>query len=155
MQSREGQDENDTFWDFDGTLAEAPHIWSNTLHRLLLEAAPDCGVTLAAIRQYTARIFPWDTPDDDHTKAVYDAWWRYMEAQFLMTYRALGVTEDQARAAVCGVRPCLLDTANYCLYRTQSARLHAAGRWDMKIIFFLTIFRNCRTLCAHWGLQIL
>lgn len=104
------------FWDFDGTLAEAPHIWSNTLHRLLLEAAPDCGETIAGIRQYTARIFTWDSPDDDHTEAVDDAWWRYMEAQFLMTYRALGVAEDQARAAVCGVRPYLLDPANYRLY---------------------------------------
>lgn len=104
------------FWDFDGTLAEAPHIWSNTLHRLLLETAPDCGVTLADIRQYTARIFTWDTPDDDHTKAVYDDWWRHMEAQFLMTYRELGIAEDAACAAVCGIRPCLIDPANYRLY---------------------------------------
>ena len=87
------------FWDFDGTLAEAPHIWSNTLHRLLLEAAPDCGVTLAAIRQYTARIFPWDTPDDDHESGI-----RRLVALYggavSMTYRALGVTEDQARRRV-------------------------------------------------------
>lgn len=104
------------FWDFDGTLAEAPHIWSNTMYRVLLEAAPDCGVTLAGIRQYTAHIFTWDTPGDDHTEAVYDAWWRYMEAQFFMTYRELGVTENAARTAVRGIRPCLLDPTNYRLY---------------------------------------
>lgn len=49
------------FWDFDGTLAEAPHIWSNTLYRLLLDTVPDCDVTLADIRRYTACIFPWDS----------------------------------------------------------------------------------------------
>lgn len=104
------------FWDFDGTLAMAPHIWSNTLHRLVLESEPECGVTIADIRRYTSKIFPWDTPYDNHTATVYDAWWQYMEAQFLAVYRGLGVTEAAAHKAAQRVRSCLIDPANYLLY---------------------------------------
>ncbi len=104
------------FWDFDGTLAEAPHIWSNTLHRLLLETAPGCGVTLADIRRYTARIFTWDRPDEDHRAAVNEGWWRYMEDMIRVAYRELGVSDAAARRAAHGVRSCILDPRNYRLY---------------------------------------
>ena len=104
------------FWDFDGTLAEAPHIWSHTLHRVLLEVAPECGITIADIRRYTPKIFPWDTPYDDHTDAIYGDWWRHMEAQFFDVYQDLGISEAASRIAVGPVRPHLIDPANYRLY---------------------------------------
>lgn len=104
------------FWDFDGTLAEAPHIWSNTLYRLLLDTVPDCDVTLADIRRYTACIFPWDSPDKDHVAAKDAGWWRCMERRFFMMYQELGIGEEAARMASRGVRPCLTDPGNYRLY---------------------------------------
>ena len=104
------------FWDFDGTLAEAPHIWSNTLYRLLLETVPDCDVTLPDIRRYTAHIFPWDSPDEDHVAAKNAGWWWYMERRFFMMYQELGIGEEAARTASRGVRPHLTASRNYRLY---------------------------------------
>lgn len=104
------------FWDFDGTLAEAPHIWSNTLYRLLLQAVPNCGVTISDIRKFTAKIFPWDTPEEEHLETTYDMWWEEMNRRFLEMYRQLGIAYSLAREIVQGIRPILIDPARYRLY---------------------------------------
>lgn len=46
-------------WDFDGTLAYRPDLWSGCLLELLDEELPDHQVTLDDLRPHLRDGFPW------------------------------------------------------------------------------------------------
>jgi hypothetical protein len=63
-------------WDFDGTLAYRPGMWSGTLVEVLRHAMPACPATVDDIRPHLQAGFPWHHPAQPRTPSkTAEAWW--------------------------------------------------------------------------------
>ena len=104
------------FWDFDGTLAQSPMIWSLSVRRALEETDPAVRIDFEALRELMREGFSWHTADRPTPEVVGEAWWAAMARRFQFVYETLGVPTDTARRAAHAVRPLILDPAEYTLY---------------------------------------
>ena len=84
-------------WDFDGTLAHRPGMWSGCLLETLDEHAAGHGVEPDRLGPLLRDGFPWHRPDVEHPELCEpDAWWRHLEALLGRAYEGVGI--DHARA---------------------------------------------------------
>ena len=114
------------FWDFDGTLAQSPMIWSRSVRRALEETDPSQVIDFEALRELMREGFSWHTPDTPHPDAIGEKWWAAMDRRFQFVYEALGVPVSTAKVASHAVRPLILDPAEYQLYEDTLYILTAA-----------------------------
>lgn len=85
-------------WDFDGTLAYRPLMWSGTMIEILDRACPGHGINIEQIRPFMKNIYPWDTPEKQHPHlSAPGAWWAYMESVIADAYEAVGIDGAFAR----------------------------------------------------------
>lgn len=86
-------------WDFDGTLAELPGMWSGTLAEVVRR---HCDFTLAAaadFRPFLQSGFPWHSPDVTRAPGRdADAWWGDL-SPLLVNALAHGAQLDASRAS--------------------------------------------------------
>ncbi len=63
-------------WDFDGTLAHRPGMWSGTLIEILRREMPEHPTTVDEVRPYMQTGFPWNDAGRPHSplKSA-DEWW--------------------------------------------------------------------------------
>lgn len=103
------------FWDFDGTLTFSAPLWSRCIAEALSIVTGRTDITADEIREHThaRRIYPWDTPDRDHTKHINEAFWSYVENGFEAAYIACGTDEPTAKKAAALVRGLILRPENY------------------------------------------
>ena len=75
-------------WDFDGTLACRPGMWSGTLLEILHRELPDCTSTIEDIRPYMRTGFPWHSHEQPHNpiKSA-DEWWECLLPVFERAFR--------------------------------------------------------------------
>lgn len=84
-------------WDFDGTLAERPGLWSGCLLETLDAHADGHGVTLDDLRPFLRDGFPWHRPDTPHHElSEPDAWWGQVEALLAAAYEGAGIESASA-----------------------------------------------------------
>jgi FMN phosphatase YigB (HAD superfamily) len=84
-------------WDFDGTLAERPGMWSGCLLEALDAHTDGHGVTRDDLRPFLRDGFPWhrsDTPHHELSEA--DAWWVQVEALLAAAYEGVGIESATA-----------------------------------------------------------
>lgn len=68
-------------WDFDGTLAERPSMWTDSILAALDALSPGHGLSASLIRPSLQSGFPWHHPDDPWLSELNpDAWWRRLGA---------------------------------------------------------------------------
>lgn len=104
------------YWDFDGTLVHAEHLWSSSVFYALKAVVPNTQLVLSDILPHMAHGFPWHTPKQDHTDLVGRRWWDHMNAHFYRTYTALGVESEYAGQASNLVREMILQPERYTLF---------------------------------------
>ncbi len=110
-------------WDFDGTIAYSPHLWSNSVRKALNDTIPDNNVKFTDIRKCMATGFTWHTPYEDYSKMLGEDWWAFMESHIYNSYITLGLSKSQAETASKKVRGILKRTENYTLYKTAKEAL--------------------------------
>lgn len=105
-------------WDFDGTLAHRPGMWSGAILSAVRAAGISCEASAEDIRPFLQRGFPWHEPDvirEMGCKA--DDWWARLEPLFT---RAIGsVTRADsisAERAARSIRRFYTDPATWELY---------------------------------------
>ncbi|MBZ9751250.1 HAD family hydrolase [Deinococcus sp. HMF7604] len=104
-------------WDFDGTLAHRPGLWSGALLDVLDQQQPGHGVTLEALRPGLAQGFRWHHPEQAHPQQTHPgAWWAELDHVFLAAYKGAGVAAADAAALVPLVRAAYLAPAAWRLY---------------------------------------
>lgn len=92
-----GGSQKTVIWDFDGTLAERPSLWSGTMAEVLREHFPGSGITRDDLSPYMKEGFPWHTPDIPHPElSAAGAWWALMERAMAKAYEAAGVEKEKA-----------------------------------------------------------
>jgi putative hydrolase of the HAD superfamily len=93
------------FWDFDGTLAQRPGLWSTCVLEVLNDIGPGHGITRDAIRVGLADAFPWHTPEIAHPELCQaDAWWLAVGTVIAGALVGVGISETVAARLVPLVR---------------------------------------------------
>jgi putative hydrolase of the HAD superfamily len=92
-------------WDFDGTLAQRPGMWSSCVMEVLDEAEPRHAVSLGQIRAGLKNGFPWHSPYKPHAHlGDPEAWWQAVGALLEAAIEAVGFAPARARELAKAVR---------------------------------------------------
>lgn len=124
-------------WDFEGTLAERPGMWSGTLMQILDENEPYHSIQIEQIRPYMRQGFPWHQPDVPHPELSDPAaWWTMVESIFVRTYQALGLSRQRAIELSRMAHERMIDPRGFRLYDDTLAVLEylAARGWNHIIL---------------------
>jgi len=119
-------------WDFDGTLATRPGLWSSCVVEVLDECQPGHGVTRAEVAGFLESKFPWHDWGTVHDAVRGpDAWWEPIIALIADAMVGVGVPPGSARAAAAQFRECFLNPARWHVYpdSVDALRLSAMGGW--------------------------
>ncbi|MGN1134908.1 MAG: HAD family hydrolase [Oscillospiraceae bacterium] len=104
------------FWDFDGTLVYSEHLWSGSLYRSLQRYTSHKDITLDEIRPPMSHGFSWDFYYEDMHELVGEKWWDYTFEHIFRVYKAVGITDSEAKTLLPLFRKTLLETENYHIY---------------------------------------
>ncbi|MCT9935090.1 HAD-IA family hydrolase [Planotetraspora sp. A-T 1434] len=97
-------------WDFDGTLAERPGLWSGCLLEIVRAENPDDPIRREDIAALMRTGFPWHTPEQGHPELCDpDAWWDKITGLLGGVLRRLGYPDESARMMAPQVRERYLD----------------------------------------------
>lgn len=94
-----GARERVVFWDFDGTLAKRPHLWSGALRDALLRVDPSSGITPEQLRPGLIDGFPWHTPEVTTGPLTPAEWWARIRPMFVAAFTRTGVDRAVAERA--------------------------------------------------------
>jgi putative hydrolase of the HAD superfamily len=85
------------FWDFDGTLAYMPKMFSSSLKAVLDEHEKDRQISAEEFLQYLQSGFPWQEPDKEylHLRDT-EVWWENICKIFVNAYKMIGVDDEKA-----------------------------------------------------------
>lgn len=105
------------FWDFDGTLAERPGLWSMSLIEVLDHHEPGHRFVRDDVRPLVRQRFPWNRHDQPHGH-VGDpaAWWAEVNELFLATYMLLGYGAQRSSELALEVRKSFLRPSAWRLF---------------------------------------
>ncbi len=113
-------------FDFDGTLAHRPGMWSQCLFDVLDTHLPGHGVDVAELRVHLHDGFPWHAPDTPHPElGEPDAWWAQIGDLVTRAYRSVGVDPSDALPLPRLVRQHYCDAAVFQLYDDTVVALEA------------------------------
>lgn len=92
-------------WDFDGTLAQRPGLWSGCVLELLDEHVPGHTGTREAVRDALRGSFPWHRAGTPHPELCdADEWWAAMFEPLASAIEGCGVAQREASALAREVR---------------------------------------------------
>jgi putative hydrolase of the HAD superfamily len=124
-----GNSQKTVIWDFDGTLAERPGLWSGTMAEALRERFPGSGIIRDDIRPYMKNVFPWDTPDIPHPElSAAGAWWAHMESAMANAYEAAGIEKEKAARLAALAHKRYVDPGGFILYDDTVPALERLSR---------------------------
>jgi putative hydrolase of the HAD superfamily len=118
-------------FDFDGTLAHRPGLWSQALLDVLDELAPGHTATRDELREALRDGFPWHRPNEPHPHlGTADAWWEHLGGVLGSAFTAAGVERGRLPELLGRAREHYCDPARFTLYddtRAALQRLRDAG----------------------------
>jgi putative hydrolase of the HAD superfamily len=124
-------------WDFDGTLAWRPGLWSGCLLEILDEHEPGHGATIELIRAEVKGGFPWHRHPEPHTELDDDGWWEAIAPLLERALTSCGLAVERARELAREVRPRFTDASHgWRLFDDTRAALAttAAGGWRNAVL---------------------
>lgn len=84
-------------WDFDGTLAERPGLWSACLLEVIKAYDPEAAIRREDISAYLRTGFPWHTPERAHPELCEpEIWWKEITGLLAGVLRKLGYPPELA-----------------------------------------------------------
>jgi putative hydrolase of the HAD superfamily len=125
-------------WDFDGTLAERPGLWSGCVLEVLDESLPGHGIMHDQLRVELRDGFPWHRHEVAHPELCdAEAWWDEIGVLIHRSIVAVGIAEERARELVPIVRSRFIDpTRGWRLFEDTLPALRAtrAGGWSNVVV---------------------
>jgi putative hydrolase of the HAD superfamily len=92
-------------WDFDGTLAERPGLWTACMLEVLTEEDPGHGLRREDISPHLSTGFPWHTPEREHPELCDpDTWWNQLSLTLAKVLRKVGYASQDAERLATRVR---------------------------------------------------
>jgi putative hydrolase of the HAD superfamily len=103
------------WWDFDGTLASRPKMWSEIALRLATRSCPGHHLNVSDFERQFTRQFPWHRDDFAHPELTTpDLWWDAVYAVYRTAFARLGL--DGLADALPEIREDILDASRYRLF---------------------------------------
>jgi putative hydrolase of the HAD superfamily len=97
-------------WDFDGTLATRPGLWSACVLEVLDECSPGHAGTLDRLRADLRGGFPWHRAGTAHPELSQpDAWWDSLSPLLGRAFAGAGIETDRHRSLERAVRARFVD----------------------------------------------
>lgn len=106
-------------WDFDGTLAELPGLWSGTLAEVVQRDVGVGAVTAEAFRPWLQTGFPWHAPHvaRDPSSADADEWWNVLAPVLVHALiRGAGIDGHTAAQLLPAVRTTYCDPTRWRVF---------------------------------------
>jgi len=105
-------------WDFDGTLAELPGMWSGTLAEVVRRHGDFALATAADFRPFLQSGFPWHVPDAMRAPGRdADAWWGDLSPLLVNALmRGARLDANRASALLPAVRSAYCDPARWRVF---------------------------------------
>lgn len=124
-------------WDFDGTLAYRPGLWSSAVLEACDRVIPGHPLTIADIRPHLRTGFPWHTPTIRHPHiTTADQWWRELHPAFIRTLLACNIETVHLPELLAAIRFCYCDPVRWKLFDDAIPALHTLTQagWRHRII---------------------
>jgi haloacid dehalogenase superfamily, subfamily IA, variant 1 with third motif having Dx(3-4)D or Dx(3-4)E len=104
-------------WDFDGTLAYKPGLWSGTLMKVLDMHVPNHNIDISQIKPYLQEGFPWHKSDEPHHHlSTPESWWLHVEGVIANAYQAVGVSHELSGPLARLVHQHYIDSQSFILF---------------------------------------
>jgi len=124
-------------WDFDGTLAHRPGMWTQALFDVLLERQPLSTATIEDIRPFMRDGFPWHRPREPHLHlTTAEDWWAEIEQLFVRAYVGAGCSAHEAALLAPLAHLRYLDIQGWLLFEDTLPALDALTQqgWEHVIL---------------------
>jgi len=102
------------FWDFDGTLAKSPKIWTNSLYNVLTNL--NYKIDIEDVRLHLRTGYTWQMPEKSYTDNTGQLWWDRLFEHLDLFYKNHKVSEEDRIKANSDFKNSILDTNNYSIY---------------------------------------
>ena len=125
------------FWDFDGTLAQRPGLWSGCVLEVLDQHEPAHSGTLDSLRTALAGGFPWHRHTVAHPElADPDAWWRAVTPLIERALLTCGARQERVGELARAVRTRFVDAQHWQLFddTLPALEMTAAAGWRNAVI---------------------
>jgi putative hydrolase of the HAD superfamily len=124
-------------WDFDGTLATRPGLWSACVIEVLDDYLPGHALVRSDVAPFLESRFPWHDWATVHDRlGNADAWWEPILALIVQAMVGLGVPPAIAPGLAEQFRRSFLDPARWMVYEDSAAalRLSSTQGWRDVIV---------------------
>jgi putative hydrolase of the HAD superfamily len=140
-------------WDFDGTLAERPGMWRESMKDVLDEHEPGHAVTSEMLRPFLRSGFPWDIPDVHHPELRDpNAWWAHVEHLLVRGYEGVGIVPARARALAVRVRERYVDPRYWRVFDDTLPALTHFRELGWRHLILSNHVPELETIVDHLGL---
>jgi putative hydrolase of the HAD superfamily len=142
-------------WDFDGTLAHRPEMWSGAVLSAIRAVGITCDAVPQDVRPFLQKGFPWHQPEVVRPAGREpNEWWAALDAVFVPAIRALsGVDRDIATAVARRVRDVYTDPTTWAVYEDTHATLEAFSQAGWKQVVLSNHVPELRSLARALGLS--
>lgn len=103
-------------FDFDGTLAHRPGMWSQCLLEVLDHHEPAHEASIEDLRLRLRDGFPWHRPNDPHSFESPDKWWEALSPVLENAFVSAGVPQERLPQLASAVRELWCDASRFVLY---------------------------------------
>ncbi len=124
-------------WDFDGTLAERPFLWSGSIKAALDLVEPNNTVSIDEIRQYTKNLCPWNDPTQEYGHLVEATkWWSHVGERISFILEKFIEDRNLIGLALKHVQSSVWDASKYQIYADTLPTLKhlSDSGWDHVIV---------------------
>jgi putative hydrolase of the HAD superfamily len=142
-------------WDFDGTLATRPGLWSTCVLEVLDEHAPGHRASRDELRAALRDGFPWHRADEAHLELCEpDAWWAALDPSLSRAFDVAGVDAAQHVDLARAVRTRFVDgTVGWVLFDDTRPALQATADAGWRNVILSNHVPELPALVAALGLE--
>ncbi|GAA5513009.1 phosphoglycolate phosphatase [Deinococcus carri] len=140
-------------WDFDGTLAHRPSMWSGTLLHVLGEVHPGHQVKPEHLRPWLQTGFRWHAPEDEYPVLPAHAWWGELHPVFEQAYQAAGLDATVARRLAGEVQRHYTDPQHWEVYPDTGTTLEHLSVLGWRHVILTNHVPEFRELLKALGLS--
>jgi len=124
-------------WDFDGTLAERPFLWSGSIKAALNSHEPGNSIQLEEIRKFTKDLCPWNDPSQEYGHLVEPAkWWSHVGKKIEAIFEKFIDDQNFIKSGMQHVQCSVWDASKYQVYPDTGPTLKqlSDSGWDHVIV---------------------
>lgn len=124
-------------WDFDGTLARRPGLWSGALVEVLDTEMPGHGITREELRSGLRDGFPWHEHQRGHEHLNSpEAWWAHVQRTLARALQGVGIDDVRSRTLAARVPDHYLDPGRWVVAddAKEALALAAGAGWQNVIL---------------------